>query len=70
MPFEHAIPADKPGVAQKLPSVHWLPVVPVLPVPTQLPAVQGPVHVGSARLPPLPYVPAGQGVTALDPGGQ
>ena len=68
--MEHAVPAVKPGVAQKVPAVHWLPVAAVLPVPTQLPAVQGPEQVGSARLPALPNVPAGQGVAALEPGGQ
>ena len=69
-PFVHAVPAVKPAVAQKVPTAHWLPVAVVLPVPTQLPAVQVPEQVGRARLPALPNVPAGQGITAVEPAGQ
>jgi len=70
LPFEHADPAVKPAVAQKVPAAHWFPVADALPVPTQLPAVQVPEQVGRARLPALPNVPAGQGITAVEPAGQ
>ena len=68
--MEHAVPAVKPAVAQKVPAAHWLPVADVLPVPTQLPAAHVPEQVGRARLPALPNVPAGQGITAVEPAGQ
>jgi len=42
----------------------------VLPVPTQLPARQVPEHVGAWRFKALPNVPAGQGITAVEPAGQ
>ena len=70
LPFEHTTPADTPGVAQKSPARHCFAVAPVLAVPTQLPAVHAPEHVGTERLPALPNVPAGQGVAAPAPGGQ
>jgi len=42
----------------------------VLPVPTQLPAAQMPEQVGWVLLPVTPYMPAGQGITAVEPAGQ
>jgi len=47
-----------------------LAVLDVLPVPTQLPAGQMPEQVGWVRLPASPYMPAGQGITAVEPAGQ
>ena len=69
MPFEHAEPAARRGVAQKEPAGHCLSPDDVLPVPTQLPAVQGPEHVGTA-VAVLPNVPAGHAVCAPEPGWQ
>ena len=70
LPFVQSMPAAKPGVAQKAPARHCLPVAAVLAVPTQLPAVHAPEHVGTPREPALPNVPAGQAVSAPAPGGQ
>jgi hypothetical protein len=70
LPFEQSVPADTAGVAQKAPARHFLSVAEMLAVPTQLPAVHAPEHVGTPREPALPNVPAGQGVAEPAPGGQ
>ena len=70
MPFAQPVPDSKPAVAQNVPAGQGLLVDELLPVPTQLPAVQVPEHVGSWRLPTFPKKPAGQRICALAPRGQ
>ncbi len=69
LPFEHAAPVDKRGVKQEKPGGHSLSPTDALPVPTHLPAGQGPEHVGTL-LAALPYVPAGHATCVPEPGWQ
>ena len=70
-PIVQAVPAgDTAFKAQKVPALHGLSVADVLAVAVQKPAAHAPVHVAAVRPVVAPYVPAGQGVGALEPATQ
>ena len=70
-PIVQAVPAgDAAFAAQNVPALHGLSVADVLPAAVQKPAAHSPVHVAAVRPVVPPYVPAGQGVGALEPATQ